>query len=607
MSMTTADAAPEVPERADAEDADRGFLAGPAQRQVTGADGRVVWDFGDTAFLDGECPETVHPSLWRQAQLCARAGLYEVTGGVYQVRGYDLSNMTLIEGERGVVVVDPLVSRETAAAALALYRAQRGDRPVTGVIITHSHIDHFGGVHGVVDEGAGVPVLAPEGYQEHAVAENVYAGPAMLRRGFYYGGMNLERGPGGLVGMGLGFTASTGEPGLVPATLDITRSGQQETVDGVRLVFQLTPGTEAPSEMNFLLPDHRALCMAENATHTMHNILTLRGAVVRDARVWSRYLEEALRLFGDRADVLFASHHWPTWGRERMRRFLSEQRDLYAYLHDQTLRLANQGYTGTEIAERVELPPGLAASWHARGYYGSLSHNVKAVYQRYLGWYDGHPASLWEHPPTASAQRYAACMGGVDAVVAKAREYADAGDLRFAAQLLKHAVFADPGHGAARELLAEVFERLAHGAECATWRNCYLVGAAELREGVRRTELSAGNLTAALSVEQLFDTLAIRVDGPRAWDLSLTLDWEFTDLGERYRMTLSNGALTHGPLDGARTAPADLSLTLTRERLARLIADGDATGIDHLGDLGALSTLLSVLDSPDPDFAIVTP
>ncbi|MEU9078446.1 alkyl sulfatase dimerization domain-containing protein [Kitasatospora sp. NPDC048538] len=595
-------------DRTDFEDADRGFLAGPPSGTVTGRDGRVVWDFERTAFLAGDCPETVHPSLWRQSQLCARAGLYEVTEGVYQVRGYDLSNMTLIEGERGVVVVDPLVSAETAAAALALYRDRRGDRPVTGVVFTHSHIDHFGGILGVLAPGDGTPVLAPAGFLANSVAENVYAGTAMLRRGMYYSGAAVPPGPTGQVGMGLGFAASEGEPGLVAPTLEITRTGQEETLDGVPFRFQLTPGTEAPSELNFHLPAHRALCTAENATHNLHNILTLRGALVRDARVWSRYLNETLTLFGADSDVLFASHHWPTWGTDRIARFLAEQCQLYGYLHDQTLRLLNQGLTGAEIAERVELPPRLAAAWHTRGYYGSVSHNVKAVYQRYMGWYDGHPSSLWEHPPAASARRYADCMGGVDAVVAKARGYADDGDLRFAAQLLRHAVFADPEHAAARELLADTFERLAYGAECATWRNCYLMGARELRHGVERTAIASSGLAGALTVEQLFDAIAIRIDGPRAWDLRAVIDWHVTDLDRYHRTTLENGVLVHAPvapdLFGAGT---DAAFTLTREQLVVLLAGRQPEGVTVAGDPTALSALRSVVDRVDPDFPIVTP
>ncbi|WP_328887977.1 alkyl/aryl-sulfatase [Streptomyces sp. NBC_00316] len=613
MPTTTASAgstAPDFADRTDFENADRGFVAGPSVTAITGDDGRVVWDFADTAFLEGDCPDTVNPSLWRQAQLCARAGLYRVTDGIYQIRGFDLSNMTLIEGDTGVIVVDPLVSAETAAAGLALYLEQRGDRPVTGVLLTHSHIDHFGGIHGVVGRDDDVPVLAPQGFMQHSVTENVYAGTAMLRRGAYYSGMNLGRGPTGLVGTGLGFTASTGTTGILPPTIEITGTGQVETVDGVVFHFQLTPGTEAPAEMNFHLPEHRALCMAENATHNLHNILTLRGAVVRDARIWSRHLNEAVELFGTESDVLFASHHWPTWGTKQLTTFLSEQCDLYAYLHDQTLRLANRGHTGLEIAELIELPPGLARSWHARGYYGSVSHNVKAIYQRYLGWYDGHPSSLWEHPPTESARRYVDCMGGVDAVVARAGQYVSEGDLRFAAQLLKHAVFADPGHTAAKELLAQTFERLAHGAENATWRNCYLMGALELRQGITRTPLSAGGMTAALSVEQIFDSLAIRIDGPQAWDHRATLDWHFTDLGEWYRTTLRNGVLVPArtdPTDTAIDAPADVTFTLTRAQLLQLLAGKGLDTIEHTGDIGALRTLVSVLDTTDPDFAVVTP
>ncbi len=371
-------------DRTDFENADRGFVAALTPGVVRDADGRVVWDNDAYAFLDDPCPDTANPSLWRQSQLCARQGLYEVTGGVYQVRGLDLSNMTLVEGDRGVIVIDPLVSVETAAAALALYREHRGDRPVTGLVYTHSHVDHFGGAEGVVEPGnpGGVPILAPEGFLEQAVSENVYAGTAMARRGVYHTGALLERGPSGMIGTGLGQTASLGRVSLLPPNRDVTSTGQEEVLDGVRIVFQLTPGTEAPAEMNFHFPAHRALCLAENATHNLHNVLTLRGALVRDSRAWSRYLDEAITLFADGTDVAFASHHWPTWGRDNVVAFLAQQRDLYAYLHDQTLRLLNQGYTGVEIAEMIDLPPALANAWHARGYYGSVSHNVKAIYQQ---------------------------------------------------------------------------------------------------------------------------------------------------------------------------------------------------------------------------------
>ncbi|HEU4528526.1 MAG TPA: alkyl sulfatase dimerization domain-containing protein [Actinomycetota bacterium] len=591
-------------DRTDFEDADRGFIAKLDPGVVTADDGRVVWDNDAYAFLAGDCPETANPSLWRQGQLCAKQGLYQVTEGIYQVRGLDLSNMTLVEGDRGVVVIDPLVSAETAAAALGLYREHRGDRPVTAVIYTHSHVDHFGGVEGVVTDE--VPVVAPEGFMEHAVSENVYAGLAMSRRALYMYGAVLERGPAGHIGTGLGITNSTGSIGLIPPTLSVTHTGQEETLDGIRISFQLTPGTEAPAEMNFLFSEHRALCMAENATHNLHNILTLRGAPVRDARVWSRYLQEAILLFVDRADVAFASHHWPTWGRERIVTWLSEQRDLYAYLHDQTLRLLNAGYTGIEIAEMIQMPPTIENAWHARGYYGSVSHNVKAIYQRYMGWFDGHPASLWELPPEESAARYVECLGGVDAVVERARAYVDAGDLRFASQLLKHAVFADPDHAEAKELLAATFERLGHGSENGPWRNFFLMGARELREGIVPVPIQANvGMVAALSVEQLFDSIAIRVDGPRAWSEHLTIDWHLTDLGEHHRMTLSNGVLIHYPDPGA--GEVDLTLTLTKPQLLGMLASGSAEGVVHEGDLGAIGRLISVLEDQNPDFAIVTP
>ncbi|MFF4197577.1 alkyl/aryl-sulfatase [Nonomuraea sp. NPDC001831] len=589
----------------DFEDADRGFIAKLTPAVVTSRSGEVVWDNDSYAFLDAECPETAHPSLWRQSQLCAKQGLYEVADGIYQVRGLDLSNMTLVEGDIGVIVIDPLVSTECAAAALALYRRHRGDRPVTGVVYTHSHVDHFGGVRGVTD--GNVPILAPAGFMDHAVSENVYAGPAMNRRAGYMFGLALPHAPDGQIGCGLGMTSSTGTTSLIPPTVDVSRTGQEEIVDGVRIVFQLTPGTEAPAEMNFLFPDRGALCLAENATHNLHNILTLRGAQVRDARVWARYLSETLTLLADRAEVAFASHHWPTWGRSNIVRFLQEQRDLYAYLHDQTLRLLNKGLTGAEIAEQMRVPPALEQVWHTHGYYGSVSHNVKAVYQRYLGWYDGNPAHLWEHPPRESAIRYVECMGGGAAVVAFARRYIEENDLRFAVQLLNHAVFADEGNKAARDLLAEVYTRLGQGAENGTWRNSYLTGAMELTDGIAPTRVTttSPDLVAALTVEQIFDSLAIRVDGPRAWHESLSIDWHLTDLGELYRTTLSNGVLVQrlNPPE----EPVDLTLRLTRAQLLGLLAGKGVEGVEREGDITALQRLVAVLDSPAPDFAIVTP
>ncbi|MGW3276667.1 alkyl/aryl-sulfatase [Nocardia rhamnosiphila] len=597
---------------ADFGNATRGFMAELDPPVVTAADGSVVYDIGAYEFLDGDCPDTAHPSLWRQGQLCSKQGLFEVTEGIYQVRNLDLSNMTLVEGRDGVIVIDPLLSEETAAAGLALYRAQRGDRPVTGMIYTHSHADHFAGARAAVPAGhPPVPILAPAGFLEHAVSENVYAGNAMSRRAVFMYGAVLPKAPDGQIGAGLGMTTSTGTITLLPPTVDITHTGQEEEIDGVRMVFQLTPGTEAPAEMNFLFPDRRALCMAENATHNMHNVLTLRGAVVRDSRVWAQYLDEAIARFGDKADVAFASHHWPTWGREHWTTWLANQRDMYAYLHDQTLRLTNAGYTGPEIAERFEFPPELDKVWSNRGYYGSTSHNVKAIYQRYMGWYDGNPAHLWEHPPVALAQRYVADYGGIEALVAKGREYADAGDLRFAATLLNHAVFAEPGHEGAKETLAQVYDRLGHGAENGTWRNFYLTGAQELRKGPTPTPIQSASpeMMTALTLEMIIDSLAVRIDGLRAAAAGFTMDWELTDEDTVHRITLSHGALTHrAPTpDAPAVGPADLTLTLTKEQLLHAVSGKGFDGVTMTGDRSLLDTFIGLLDAPDPQFPIVTP
>ncbi|MEV6737463.1 alkyl sulfatase dimerization domain-containing protein [Streptomyces sp. NPDC051104] len=614
MDAPPRDGLPPFEDRTDLENADRGFVAALEPGVVTDRDGRVVWDADAYRFLDGECPGTAHPSLWRQSQLCARQGLYEVCEGVYQVRGLDLANMTLVEGRAGVVVVDPLISAECAAAALALYRRHRGERPVTALIYTHSHVDHFGGARGVLprEAEAGVPVLAPAGFLQHAVSENVYAGPAMSRRAGFMYGERLAKAPDGQIGTGLGLTMSTGTVTLVPPTVDITRTGQAETVDGVRILFQLTPGTEAPAEMNFLFTEQRALCLAENVTHTLHNILTLRGAVVRDARLWSRYLDEAIDFFGDGYDVGFASHHWPTWGHESVVRLLAEQRDLYAYLHDQTLRLLNSGLTGPEIAEELRLPPVLEGAWHARGYYGSLSHNVKAVHQRYLGWYDGNPAHLWEHPPVALARRYVEVAGGPEATLAAARRYVEAGDLRFAATLLNHLVFADPGDEEAKQTLAGVYERLGYGAENGPWRNIYLTGALELREGASAPAVTSDTpeLTSELTVSMLLDALAVRIDGPRAaQEPHLIIDLVVIDEERRHRINLEHGALTHRsmPLHRTPRPHAGLTLTLTRPELLGLLAGHGLAGIETEGDRSLLKRLFSYVARPDRGFPIVTP
>jgi alkyl sulfatase BDS1-like metallo-beta-lactamase superfamily hydrolase len=606
-------------ERTDEATAVRGLVAPFPHDAVLDADGRAVWDLRGYAFLEGEPPSTVHPSLWRQGRLVNQQGLFEVVPGIYQVRGLDLSNITFVEGDEGVLVVDPLISVETAKAALDLYREHRGSRRVVGVVYSHSHLDHFGGVKGVttqadVDTGL-CRVIAPQGFTEHAVAENVYAGTAMGRRAGYMYGAALDKGPRGQVGAGLGQTTSTGRASLILPTDHVTRTGQALTVDGIRMEFQLTPGTEAPAEMNFYFPDHRALCMAENATHTLHNLLTLRGALVRDPRVWAAYLTEAIDLFAERSDVVFASHHWPTWGSEELTRYLSEQRDLYAYLHDQTLRLLNQGYVGTEIAEMLAMPPALQRAWHTHGYYGSVSHNVKAIYQRYMGWFDGNPAHLWEHPPQEAARRYVDWMGGADQVVGRARTSYDEGDLRWVVTVLNHVLFAEPDHAGARELQATAYEQLGYGSENGTWRNFFLSGAEELRHGSfgTPTTTASADLVAALTAEQLFDALAISVDGPRAWDADLALDW-LVD-GARHRVTLRNGVLVHRQVaddadtDSVTATFASAMDALTRvatgqARLEDLVAAGEVT---VRGDPMVWDALTVLLDRPDPDFAIVLP
>lgn len=599
------------------EEARRGLVAELDPGTIEGEGGRLVWDIESYGFLEGEAPDTVHPSLWRLGKLTRIAGLFELAPGFYQLRGFDLSNMHVVEGREGIVVIDPLVSAEAAAAALALYREHRGERPVTGLLYTHSHVDHFGGAKGVVSaedvEAGRVPVLAPAGFLHHAVSENVFAGIAMGRRAGYMYGAKLERGPQGQVGAGLGQTTSLGAITLVPPTLGVTETGQEETVDGVRMRFQLTPGTEAPAEMNIHFPDARVLCIADNAARAMHNVLTPRGALVRDARVWANYLDEAIALFGADSDVLFSGHHWPCWGGERIVDYLEKQRDLYTYLHDQTLRLTNKGLTGPEIAEEIELPPSLASEWHCREYYGSVSHNTKAIYQRYMGWFDGNPAHLWEHPPVEQARRYVEFMGGVEAVLEKARASFEQGDYRWVAEVVNRVVFAEPENREARELQADALEQLGYGAENASWRNFFLVGAKELREGISGTPTTTapGDVVAHLSVGQLLDAMAIRLDGPRAWGVELRVDWRVTDPDEEHAITVRNGVLRHRP--GGHEAP-DAALVVEREALNQLllkVADvGELAESGRLrveGDGAKLGELLSLLDEPDPGFAIVTP
>jgi alkyl sulfatase BDS1-like metallo-beta-lactamase superfamily hydrolase len=602
----------------DFEEARRGLVAPFDPPHIEDENGRVVWELESYDFLDSEPPATANPSLWRQGQLGKIAGLFEIAPGFYQLRGFDLSNMHVVEGREGIIVIDPLISAETAAAALALYREHRGERPVTGLVYTHSHVDHFGGAKGILSqaeiEARRVPVLAPAGFLHHAVSENVFAGTAMARRAGYMYGALLARGPEGQIGSGLGQTTSLGTITLIPPNLDVVETGQEEVVDGVRMGFQLTPGTEAPAEMNIHFPDARVLCIADNAARSMHNILTPRGALVRDPRVWAYYLDEAIELFGSRSDALFAGHHWSLWGGECIVDYLEKQRDLYTYLHDQTLRLLNQGLTGPEIAEQLELPPSLAEEWHCREFYGSISHNTKAIYQRYMGWFDGNPAHLWEHSPVEQSRRYVEFMGGASAVLEKARASFAVGDHRWVAEVVNHLVFAEPENREARELQADALEQLGFGAENASWRNFFLMGAKELREGISGTPTATApaDVLAHLTVSQLLDAMAIRLNGPRAAEQELRIDWRVSDPNEQHAITVRHGVLRHKP--GNHGEGTDATLLIEREALNQLlleIADlGDLAESGRLrveGDGAKLGELLGLLDKPDPGFAIVTP
>ena len=608
-------------DRQDFEDAWRGFIARSSEAVIKTDDGRVVWDSNAYAFqADEAAPPTVNPSLWRIARLNNAAGLFKVSEGLYQIRGMDLANMTIVEGTGSIIVIDPLLSAETARAGLELYYAHRPRRPVAAVIYTHSHVDHFGGVKGVIsaeDAAAGkVRVIAPEGFMEEAVSENVLAGNAMSRRAQYMYGALLPRSASGQVDAGLGKSLSRGTITLIAPNELIGKPVETRRVAGVEIEFQLTSGTEAPAEMNLYFPQLRVLNIAENAVRSQHNILTIRGAKVRDAKLWSQYLGQTLARYGDRADVLIGQHHWPAWGRERVSRLLAEQRDMYAFLNDQTLRLLNHGLTPMEIAERLrQLPEPLARQWHVRDYYGSISHNVRAVYQRYLGFYDGNPANLNPLPPVESARRTIEWMGGAASVLARAREAFAKGDYRWVAQVANQLVFADPGNREARALQADALEQLGYQTENSTWRNAYLSGAQELRQGVaaeRRGGAASRDLLEALTVPMFFDYLAVRLNADKAAGRAMTINWTFTDLKERYAMNLSNGALTWLADTGHAhpTASVELSKAVLNRISAGQLKLGDALRQGEVrveGDKTALPALFGMLDTFSPSFNLVTP
>ncbi|WP_421166745.1 alkyl/aryl-sulfatase [Aeromonas dhakensis] len=609
-------------DKQDFEDARRGFIAKPDTLTIKDEQGNVVWDleqYKTYIGLDKTAPDTVNPSLWRNAQLNMEYGLFKVTDKIYQIRGFDISNITFIQGDKGWIVFDPLISPQTAKAALAFINQTLGERPVTAVVYSHSHIDHYGGAAGLFNspdevKQKNIPIIAPEGFTEHAVSENVIAGNAMARRAVYMYGALLPRNAQGSVNGGLGQTVSAGVPSLLLPTRFITKTGETLTVDGVKMVFQMTPGTEAPAEMNTWFPDSKALWMAENTTNTMHNILTLRGAQVRDALKWSSYLNETIETWGDQAQVKFQSHHWPRWGNASIVDYFKKQRDLYKYIHDQSVRLMNMGYTGEEISEKIALPPELNDFWPNRGYYGTLRHNSRAVYQRYMGWYSGNPSDLDNLPPEMVGPKYVEFMGGEQALLKKAKASFDKGEYRWVAEVLKHLVFANPNNQEGKLLLADALEQLGYQAESGSWRSVYLQGAYELRNGVPTaggTVSASPDTIRAMNPSMLFDYLAVRINPEKAAGKKMVINMDFTDIGEKHTLSLENAVLNHTTRYAAKP---DVTLTLSKQTLDDIqlgqgtleqkIASGE---IKVQGNQQTFSDFVGLLDKFNFWFNIVTP
>jgi alkyl sulfatase BDS1-like metallo-beta-lactamase superfamily hydrolase len=603
------------------EAAKRGLIAPLPEGLIRTASGTVLWNLGEYAFIDGElAPATVNPSLWRMARLNLANGLFKVTERLYQLRGFDISNMTVIEGETGLILIDPLTTAEVARAALAHYYMHRPQKPVIAVIYTHSHIDHYGGVRGVIDEDdvkAGkVAVIAPDGFMEAIAGENVLAGMPMARRAQFQFGTMLPRGPRGQVDAGLGKAIARGTSGLIAPTLSIAQPVEEHVIDGIRIIFQLAPETEAPAEMHMFYPELRVLNMAENACPLLHNFIPLRGAVARDPRIWAHYIGDAVAMYGTDTEILIGQHHWPTWGREAVLDHLEAQRDLYKHIHDQTLRYMNKGWRPAEIAEAIDLPPGLAERWTVRGYYGSVNHNVKAVYQRYLSWYDGNPCNLHPLPAAKAAAKVVEYMGGAAAVIARAKADFAKGEYRWVSQVMKEVVYAEPSNIEARALCADALEQMGYQAESATWRNAFLYGAQELRHGVFplpvRIGISADTL-AGVTSDVFFDMLAIRLDPAKAAGQSMVVNWHFTDRDEKLALTLKHCTLTHRLGEWSEAATA--SVTTTRRTLDEIVL-GRTTAPQALasgtlrveGDASRLAVLLGMLDPPSGlMFDILTP
>ncbi|MEQ8486799.1 MAG: alkyl sulfatase dimerization domain-containing protein [Pseudomonadales bacterium] len=603
----------------DFEEHRRGFVAAPAERVIRAEDGAEVWNMGAYDFLlEGAPIDSIHPSLQRQATLNMNYGLYEVVPDrIYQVRGFDLSNMTLVRGDSGWILFDVLLTRETARAALDFANAELGARPVVAVVYSHSHADHFGGVRGVVDEArvaAGeVAIIAPAGFMDHAVSENVYAGNAMNRRAAYQYGRVLPVGPFGQVDSAIGKATARGHVGLIAPTDVIAADFEERTIDGVRMIFQNTPGTEAPAEMNTYFPQWKAFWAAENVTATIHNVYTLRGALVRDALQWSKHINEALYRFGGEAEVMLASHNWPRWGNERIREVLRAQRDAYANLNNQVLHLANQGVTISEIHNAYRVPDSLGNQWSVRQYHGSEFHNARAVLNRYLGYWDGNPATLMPLSPADSAPLYVEMMGGAEPILTRGRALYGAGEYRLAMEIVNKLVYAEPDNRAAALLLADVFEQLGYQAESTSVRNVYLAAAAELRDGVvpiATTSTAGSDLARSLSTAQWWDAVAIRVDSAKADGMAFVINFVTPDNGERFVVEMSGGTLTS--IQGYQADDADVEIRIDRTALEPAIA-GEATLGELLrqghgtvrGNARVLAQLASTLVQFDPAFEIM--
>ena len=602
----------------DFNDASRGFLAAIEEDAITMADGTPVWAIKQFDFLEGEAPATVNPSLWRQGKLVAQHGLFEVTDGIWQVRGYDLSVMSIIEGDTGWIIVDPLTNVETAAASLKLVNDTLGERPVTGMLYTHSHADHFGGARGIIEEAEiterNVPVVAPHGFSVEAVSENVLAGNHMARRATLMFGSTLPRSATGHVSSGLGPGLPRGTVSLVLPTEEISQEGGTRVIDGVVFEFMDAGGTEAPAEFMFYLPQKRALCTAEVATATFHNVLTPRGSKSRDALRWSEVIDDALQRYGDKSDVVFASHHWPRWGTETVKTYLRGQRDVYRYVHDNTLRKANSGSGMLEAAESAKEPDFLSSSFHARGYYGTLNHNSKAVYQHYYGWWSGVPAQYYRLPPKETAQRYVTALGGADEALAKGIEAYNTGDYRWAAELLNHIVFADGENQQARDWLAASYEQIAYQAESGAWRSYFLAGAQELRSGV--PDIGGVNPGSPDVVRAVPTRLMLNAMATRYAPENMTLDpfsigFDFTDTDEAFTIFVDQSmALVSAGLDDDTAA----KVTLTRDAFNKLVtqeasfqqlAQSGEVSID--GQSMAAGAFLLSLETPEFWFPVATP